>query len=172
MLRVDRVNRASRGLGWLACAGFLVCVGVAGCGDSAGDQKTTVYPVTGKVTLPDGKPLESGRIVFVSQNGKIATGTVGSGGSYTLNSGISGEGAPPGEYKVRLEADESKFKQLPKTAKPGTNFPFPVKYSDEDSSQLKATVKPEPENKIDFKLDNEPPAKAAGPGSGPSKVRD
>lgn len=166
----ERSIRTDGRLHRFAWAGLLLCIGAAGCGDNAGDTKTTVYPVTGKVILPDGKPLESGRIVFVSQNGKNATGTIGTGGGYKLNSGISGEGAPPGEYKVRLEADESKFKQLPKTARPGLNLPFPAKYTDEDSSQLTATVKAEPENKIDFKLDNEAPAKAAG--SGPSKVRD
>lgn len=171
MFRCDRVNRASRGLGWLACAGFLACVGVVGCGDNAADQKTKVYPVTGKVTLPDGKPLESGRIVFISKDGKNSIGTIGSGGSFTLNSGVSGEGAPAGDYKVKLEGDETKFKQLPKTAKPGTNLPFPAKYSDEESSGLTYTVKPDQENKPEFKLDNDPSA-VKGASGRPSKVRD
>lgn len=167
--RLNRAERKTRGIAWVAI-GLVLCVGAAGCGDSAVDKGVKVYPVSGTVTLPDGKPLESGRIIFVSKDGKNAVGTLGTNGAYTLTSGVSGDGAPPGEYKVKLEPDETKLKATNKFAKPGANLPFPGKYSDEESSQLTATIKAE-DNKLNFKLDNAPSEAAQATLRG-SKVRD
>src|SRR5262249_49133907 len=142
----------------------------AGCSDAEGAKKTAVYPVTGKVLLPDGKPLTTGRVVFVSNDGITnATGTIGGDGAFTLSSGVSGEGAPAGEYKVRIDPTETK--QVAKNARPGSALSFPGKYTDEDASGLTWTVKPEP-NSVEFKLDNKPAATAAQSAGKRDKLRD
>lgn len=171
MMFHDRLNDARQRIRELVRIGIVVCVGVAGCGTGDGDKGVKVYPVTGKVILPDGKPLESGRIVFVSKDGKNAIGTLTADGSFTLSSGVSGEGAPPGEYKVKLEPDETKLKRLPKSAKPGSGLPFPGKYMDEETSQLTATIKAEDNKLQPFKLDNAP-SEAQQASSRGSRVRD
>jgi hypothetical protein len=68
------------------------------------------------------------------------------------------DGMPAGDYKVRLEIDEAMG-----TAKHPI-LPFPAKYSDEDSSGLTATVKPEESNNFDLKLTsgNDTVGKSAG----------
>jgi hypothetical protein len=133
-------------------------VGVAGCGgqnDAAG--KVDVFPVSGKVVLPDGKPLQSGRIVFVSKDGmSSSTGKIGEDGTFTLTTGVSGEGAPAGEYKIRLEPDETKLKAVPKGSRPGAALPFPGKYTDESTSELTATITSGTNQLAPFKLVNQP----------------
>ncbi len=124
----------------------------AGCGDRYGAP--TSYPVKGTVLRPDGKPLTSGRIMFVSkESGLTYGGTIGSDGTYTVKSGAR-EGAPAGNYKVRIEIDET---SLPH-AKVGkgqrsVQLPFANKYTDEDTSELTASVKPDDSsNNFEFKL--------------------
>jgi hypothetical protein len=122
------------------------------------------------VQLPDGKPLTTGRVVFVSKDGLNSIGTLGADGTFSLTTGASGEGAPAGEYKVRLEAGETSFKKGAKPAQTAQALPFPEKYADEDSSELTATVKAEPTKLEPFKLDTKPAAAAGAKAS--SKVRD
>jgi hypothetical protein len=70
----------------------------------------------------------------------LSSATVAPDGSFSLTTGDSGAGAPPGQYKVRVEpegpppvvhGDRSSAKTLP----------FPPKYLDEDSSGLIVIVK-------------------------------
>ena len=114
----------------------------------------TTYPVKGKVLLPDGKPLTSGRIMFIStETGLTFGGTIGSDGTYIVKSGTR-EGAPAGNYKVRIEIDETSLPQAKaRKGQRSTQLPFDNKYTDEDASQLTATVKPdENSNNFEFKL--------------------
>ena len=62
------------------------------------------YPVKGKVTLPDGKPLASAKVVFVGP--VTATTTTQSDGTFTFKG--TKDGLPAGDYKVRLEVAEAK----------------------------------------------------------------
>ena len=55
----------------------------------------------------------------------------------------SGEGAPPGDYKVRVEPEDPSLIS-PKRPSAARKLPFPQKYLDEDSSGLKVTIKAEP----------------------------
>jgi hypothetical protein len=134
-----------------------------GCGGDPGAAGAVkVYPVQGKVLLDGGKPLSAGKVVFVPTGDSLlaATGTIQSDGSFSLETPGSGPGAPPGEYKVRIEADPS---QLPK-ARPGgrgdgRGLPFPLRYSDEGSSELAAVVEPRDNTIEPFQLSNKPPAK-------------
>jgi hypothetical protein len=133
----------------------LAAVLAAGCGGGNDAATTsTLYPVKGSVVLESGKPVSGGRVVFVSANGMSSfTGTLGPDGSYTLKTGDA-EGAPAGDYKVRIEADTTG------KATRGSTLPFAKKYLDEDGSELKATVKPEPNTIPAFKLSNKESAPA------------
>ncbi len=125
----------------------VVAVSLAGCGESNPLSGVKVYPVKGKVTLPDGKPLASGKVTFVATKSTITSAAnIESDGSFTFKGGANGDGLPEGEYKVRLEGGGTSGPR-----KGGS--PFPSKYLDEDWSDLTATVKPdETSNNFDFKL--------------------
>ncbi|WP_406696901.1 hypothetical protein V5E97_38535 [Singulisphaera sp. Ch08] len=137
--------RSSRRPIWLGC---VVLSALAGCGSSDAAGKVTVYPVKGKILLPDGQPLTSGRVVFLPLGELMieSSGTIGADGAFSLSTGESGEGAPAGEFRVKITPNESKLA----VAKPGSRsvnqrkLPFPPQYADEETSGLKVTVKPEP----------------------------
>jgi hypothetical protein len=134
---------------WLSAA---MVIGSAGCGESF--RLPTTYPVKGKVLLPDGQPLTSGRIMLISQeSGLTFGGTISADGTYTVKSGTR-EGAPAGNYKVRIEIDETSLPQAKgRKGQRSARLPFDNKYTDEDASQLTATVKPdESSNNFEFKL--------------------
>jgi hypothetical protein len=130
---------------WLLSA--VVMVVLAGCGERNPLSGLKFYPVKGKVTLPDGKPLPSGKVIFVATKSTItSSANIESDGSFAFKGGANGDGLPEGEYKIRLEVGDST------RAKKGTT-PFPSKYLDADSSDLTATVKPdESSNNLDLKL--------------------
>jgi len=116
-------------------AGLLA--GLAGCHNSETLPSFTVYEVTGKVLLADGKPLTSGWVYFVPKSDLPVTPSaqIAPDGTFSLDTGGSGKGAPPGEYKVRIEAPQAHVD--PKSKK----SLFPFKYTDEDSSKLVVTVR-------------------------------
>jgi hypothetical protein len=114
---------------------------LAGCGHSDSLPAYQVYEVKGKVVLSDGKPLNGGWISFVPKGDLPVTpsGEIGPDGTFSLVTGGSGEGAPAGQYKVRIEAP-----QLPPASSRSRRKPvIPVKYGDEDSSGLVITVRAE-----------------------------
>ncbi len=118
-----------------------VSAGLVGCRGSDSLPSLPVYEVTGKVVLADGKPLPGGVISFVPAGDLPLTpsGVIGADGTFSLVTGGSGQGAPPGDYKVRIEAPQ--FQQSdPKLRKRPL---FPPKYTDEDSSGLTVTVRAE-----------------------------
>ncbi len=97
-----------------------------------------VHEVKGKVLLRDGKPLRSGWVYFVPKGDLPITpsGVIRADGTFSVVTGGSGEGAPAGDYKIRVETLD--YQAALKTRRP----PFPFKYTDEDSSGLLATVHP------------------------------
>jgi hypothetical protein len=135
----------------------LVTVALAGCGGSSPLSGVKVYPVKGKITLPDGKPLSSGKAVFVGTKSSVTSAAnIESDGSFTFKGGANGDGLPEGEYKVRLEVGERSG------AKKSTTPLFPSKYLDEDTSDLTAAVKAdEASNSFDFKLTPNSPSKSS-----------
>ncbi len=131
--------RMTRGLGGLI---VVVGTGLAGCRQSSDALPVlTVYEVKGKVLRADGQPLGGGWITFVPKGNLPLdpSGVIGPDGTFSLSTGGSGEGAPPGEYKVRVEAPQ--FQQAGRKSK--RKPPFPFKYRDEDSSGLVVTVRAE-----------------------------
>jgi hypothetical protein len=126
-------------------------IGLAGCGDPLASM--TFYPVSGKVLLPDGKPLATGSVVFAATKSTLTSvAKLGSDGSFTFKG--SKDGLPEDTYKVRIEVDD--VGTGPIKAKPVRNrraqVPFPEKYLDEDKSGLTATVKPGESNDFKFTL--------------------
>ena len=92
-------------------ATFAALIGAAGCGP---DTPVT-YPVKGRVTYPDGSPLQGGMIECqlipetaegVRKNqtepvrGYNARGQVDNDGFYTLTTFADGDGAVPGRHRV------------------------------------------------------------------------
>lgn len=165
-MRLALGTQCSRPRRWLGATAILglTLLSLAGCGgpDTAARP---LYPVKGKVLLPDGKPLTTGRVEFLPVAGGMpVAGNVGADGSFSLKTGDGREGAPAGEYKVRLEPTTLATN---KSGKPAS-LPFPARYSDEDGNTgLTAKVLAEPTTLEPFKLTNE---SAAAKGSG--HVRD
>jgi hypothetical protein len=138
MSRADRRPLRLRGLSGLILA---VGAGLAGCHSSDSLPVLKVYEVKGKVLLADGQPLSGGWIYFVPKGDLPLTpsSVIGSDGTFSIVTGGSGEGAPAGDYKVRVEAPQLQQGTSKSKKKP----PFPFKYSDEDSSGLVITVRAE-----------------------------
>lgn len=135
-------SRKSRDAGWARGPGsfpYLVWLAVlfTGCHGSSFPTATT-YEVKGKVVLPNGKPLTTGRVTFVAADGLLpqASGEIQPDGAFSLTTRVAGDGAAPGKYKVRIEPAGGKNRRA---NQPG----FPVKYVDEDSSGLVVTVRSE-----------------------------
>jgi hypothetical protein len=127
-----------------------IVVGIVGC-ESNPLSGAKLYPVKGKVLLPDGKPLTSGQVVFVATKSTITSAAnIESDGGFTFK-GTSGDGLPEGEYKVRIDAGTSNMSVKGSRGAPQGKLPFDGKYADEDSSQLIATVTAD-ESKNNFEL--------------------
>jgi len=72
---------------------FALCA-IVGCGGSG-------YPVTGKVTFPDGTPLTTGRVMFT--NGIItAFGDINARGEYRMGLDRARGGIPAGYYQIYI----------------------------------------------------------------------
>jgi len=143
-----RRTALGRAVGIVAAAGLMIS-GLSGCGEPT-YPTATLYPVKGQVLLSDGKPLTSGQVVFVSNQDVAFFGKVESDGRFSIKTG-AGEGAPEGEYTVRIEPDLQ-----PGTAgrakRGAASLPFPAKYANDTTSGLKVTVKPGENNLEPFKL--------------------
>ncbi len=137
------VNRSDRGAcrrRWAAGLLAAMLAPVVGCGHSNSLPSYPVYEVKGKVVLADGKPLSGGWISFVPKGDLpvVPSGEIGPDGTFSLATG-SGQGAPPGEYKIRVEAPQLQSGPSKSRKRPA----FPSKYTDEDSSGVVVTVKAE-----------------------------
>jgi hypothetical protein len=122
----------------------LACLGAIGCSDEkwAPTIKDPAFPVTGKVLLPGGSPLRAGRVEFipVKEPGLLAHGKIATDGTFTLQTRNPGDGAIPGEYKIRIMVPEKQeFSRL-------------ARYRDEDGSRLRVTVRAQPNNLDAFRL--------------------
>lgn len=137
--------------------GFLVVSAglLSGCGEgSYSTSGEKVYPVKGKVLLASGKPLNGGKVLFLPKKevGLAATGKIGADGSFTVTSADGREGAAEGDYKIRIEPDESVYSKRTKTGSL-KSLPFPASYMDEDGDTgLTASVKPSDNELEPFKL--------------------
>lgn len=84
----------------------LVTVGIVltGCSNSS---RLPTYPVTGAVTS-QGKPVAGAAVTFVptSTEGEAASAITDSEGKYALTTWEAGDGARPGQYRVKVSKQE------------------------------------------------------------------
>jgi Carboxypeptidase regulatory-like domain len=86
---------------------ILVTVGIVltGCSNSS---RPPTYRVTGTVTS-QGKPVAGAAITFVpTDEGEAASAITDSDGKYALTTWQAGDGARPGEYRVKVSKQEQK----------------------------------------------------------------
>jgi hypothetical protein len=137
---------------------FVVWV-ISGCGDDLERR----HPVSGRVTRL-GQPLTEGTIKFLpldASKGRIATGEIQPGGSYTLKTRDPHDGAIAGAYRVTVnvaDVDDSNPKGIsgvvPRLDRPNkirTKSVFPSKFCDPSQTGLKANVEAR-SNICDFDL--------------------
>lgn len=151
--------------------GLLFCFG---CGSSEGFPKT--YPVTGVIKV-NGKPIEGAIVTFQLDSGKEnAIGTSNSNGEFKLSMFRPSDGAVPGQYRVavkKVNAQSADFNAPPPGQLTGgdladdyvppadtsqlTNKPqkseIPEKYSNDQTSGLRATVTDSDSNHFEFDLE-------------------
>jgi hypothetical protein len=126
----------------------------AGCG--GGGAKTA--PVSGRVTYK-GKPVAKANVSFTPAEGasRAATGLTDDGGNYKLGSFAASDGAPPGQYRVTIQAHgpDRPAKPGEGSGMPGETIPgdpiIPLKYFKPDTSGLTFEVK-RGSNRADFEL--------------------
>ena len=153
-----RRTALGRAVGIVAAAGLMIS-GLSGCGEPT-YSTPTVYPVKGQILLSDGKPLTSGHVVLVSNQGMEFPGKVGSDGRFSIKCG-AGDGAPEGEYKVRIDPEPQPV-SAGRAQKGAANLPFPAKYASETTSDLKVTVRPGENDLEPIKLLSGPAAAKSG----------
>ena len=118
--------------------GMVAAVLLVALGCDKGELPT--YPVRGKVTFPDGTPLEGGRVEFEpvdSAHHVSARGVIASDGTFRLGTFKPGDGALEGEHRAIVMpplpvGDRDEMKSLPVTIDP--------RFQRFDSSGLKFTV--------------------------------
>lgn len=115
----------------VSLAALALLLGVAGCG-------TRRYPVSGRVTFPDGTPLTAGKVVFEGEVGGktvMARGAIQPDGSYQLFVSEPGDGVPAGKYRALVLSPEPDV-----DAKPSP--PIDKRFTSLKTSGLEFEVKP------------------------------
>ena len=131
----------------------LVCLLSVGAPSGCGNRRPQTAPVTGKVTL-DGKQVTGGVIFFYPEEGRPATGIIGSDGTYVLQTFEAGDGAIPGKYRVTIQ--DHRTGGPPSTDPNALSQPvakpiFPPKYANRQTSPLEEEVAAGP-NTLNFDL--------------------
>ena len=128
----------------------LVLASIAGCGKK-GEFETA--PVHGKVTY-NGRPLETGSLVFVPVSpGPSAQANLDSSGNYVLGTYSTSDGAVIGEHEVMIVAlTGADGPQEASDPNAGLKSLIPSRYGDLKKSGLRATVKADTDNEINFDL--------------------
>jgi Carboxypeptidase regulatory-like domain len=149
---------------------ILVTVGIVltGCSNSS---RPPTYPVTGTVTS-QGKPVAGAAITFVptGNEGEAASAITDSEGKYALTTWQAGDGARPGQYRVKVSKQEQKTVDPSKMVKnlsieeeqkiyventnpaPPPKSLIPSKYENDQTSGLTHTVEEKP-TKFDIKIE-------------------
>jgi hypothetical protein len=144
MFRVIVIRRENHQRLWHAGALiWLALFGAGGCGSQ------TFFPVNGKVTHKDGKPVTAGLVIFEPVSQKIsARGEIQSDGSFQLGTHKNNDGAMEGEYKVLIAPPP-----LPEEGK-RLRSPIAPKYQNLESTPLKFTVtRDRRKNKFNIEVD-------------------
>jgi hypothetical protein len=136
-----------------ACGLWFMVAAAMGCAPA-----TDAVPAGGVVTL-EGVPVEGATVGFLPRdaNNKGAYGKTDAEGRFRLQTYSANDGAVPGEYDVTIhkvhitpeqfERDDPRWKPPPPP-----RYLVPKKYSDPNSSGLKATVTKGKRNEFTFQL--------------------
>lgn len=132
----------------LTCQLVVGLLVLSGCGGSGTDRET----VSGAVTL-DGKPLETGSILFTPEGpGSTAGGEI-ENGQYNLSREL---GLSPGSYRVQIQSWRPTGRTI-RDAASGETFEdlvsiIPPRYN--ERSELKVTIEQGTENTFDYALES------------------
>lgn len=130
--------------------GLCACL-ATGCGDS---DRLPTYEARGTVVFPDGHPLEGGTIIFESIDHPVSPrSSIGTDGSFELNTYEMGDGAPAGSYRVAIRSSSQTEYDRDERRPPPI---IPPKYADFEKSGLEYTVEAKEPN--EFKITVERPA--------------
>ena len=141
---------------------------LTGCSNSS---RAPTYPVTGTVTS-QGKPVAGAAITFVptGEEGEAASAITDSVGKYALTTWQAGDGARPGDYRVKVSKqeqttvdpskmvknlsieEEQKIYVESKKPPPPAKSLIPRKYQDDQASGLVHKVEKKPTT-IDIKIE-------------------
>ena len=121
----------------------------------AGCNRNSIYPVSGKVTYK-GSPAAGATLFFYRQGvepsneSTVILGVVQEDGSFELNCGSLGKGAPPGQYDVVVEWKQASGQNKGRPR----HGPDPLKgrYADPKHPLLHATVEAKPNVLPPFEL--------------------
>jgi hypothetical protein len=114
-----------------------------GCSDGGLPQ------VTGTVTYQD-KALEYGTIDFVSTHSRRASGQIAAGKILNVTTYEPNDGLAEGGYQVAIHARDRSEQHRDKMVPPSL---IPERYSDIETSGLKATIEAGKDNDLRFDLD-------------------
>lgn len=134
--------------------GLMTAVPMAGCSQTVKPPSTV--PVSGAVTLK-GKPASGIRVTLhpqfdMGERKWAIIGETGAQGTYTVGTGVPGNGAPPGDYVVTFEKPRVAADRKQNNLEIEVDD-FQGKYSDPTKSTWKVTVV-KGDNKLDtFALD-------------------
>ncbi len=106
----------------------VLCATLAGCDE----QLPIRVPVSGTVLI-DGKPLTSGRIQFVPEDGRAALSPIDKEGRFTLTTFDLGDGCIQGTHRIAVYA----FEDLNPTTR---RWDAPRQYIDVKTSGLKQEI--------------------------------
>jgi hypothetical protein len=135
-----------------AWAGLLSMM-LSGCGAA----KLPTYPVSGKVTLPDGKPLAGGWIEFRAKDATppvSARGQIQADGTFELGTYEPGDGAVAGQHQAVITPPQPVIDRDELRGPPPS--PIDLKYCRYDTSPLTFAVAAE-RGKNQFEVRVEPP---------------
>ena len=120
---------------------------------SAGCGKTDARcEASGAITF-NGKPLDSGTIVFVSSDGKSQASALIAGGAYQIP---KAQGVPPGKYRISISSPDGKTPDADPNALPGPSGNFaskdriPKAFNSESKHEVE--VKTGDPNRFDFTI--------------------
>ena len=142
----------------LAPLGIAILPWIVGCGPNLPD----VVPVTGTV-IYQGKPLEGAEVSFLRQDEFPARGTTDAKGRFRLETYVDSDydldGAIPGEYVVRVvklellvRPEDTSLADVMARHPEGPKQLVPLRYTDEKTSDLRATVSEDGRNDFEFVL--------------------
>lgn len=133
----------------------LCCLLVLGAATGCGERGPQMAPVKGKV-VHKGQPLKFGGVIFQPLNkGAIAHGEIQPDGTFTLYTHVEGDGAIVGQHLVSVtcyEGQNSDTGGNPDKERTLGRLLIPEKFTNCESSGLKAEVKADTPNEFTFDL--------------------